>query len=201
MKTATCRPVSAFACFLLALNVSGDEVIIDNGDRLTGVVKTTKEGKLILETSYAGEVKVQLSDIKRIMTDKPVKLVLEDDTQVSGTLSTSNGTEMAIRGDSGSELQPVLMTQITSINPEKLSIVQVTGQFNAGLDRNRGNTDNDKYHVDAKTLLQWSDSRLNMRVDGDLERTNNKKSKQKGQLGIKYDYFSNTEDFLFHQKW
>ena len=50
MKTATCRPVSAFACFLFALNVSGDEVIIDNGDRLTGVVKTTKEGKLILET-------------------------------------------------------------------------------------------------------------------------------------------------------
>jgi len=180
---------------------SGDEVIINNGDRLTGTVKTTKQGKLIIETGYAGEVKVQLSDIKRIVTDKPVKLVLDDDTQVSGILSTSDGTEMAIREDIDSKLRPVSMTKIASINPPDTSIVEVTGQFNAGLDRNRGNTDSDKYHVDAETLFRWFDSRLNMKADGDLERTNNKKNKQKGRLGIKYDYFFDSEDFLFHQKW
>jgi preprotein translocase subunit YajC len=109
VKTVAQRPVAAFVCLLFAMNVSGDEVIINNGDRLTGTVKTTKQGKLIIETGYAGEVKVQLSDIKR--------------------------------------------------------------------------------------------SRLNMKADGDLERTNNKKNKQKGRLGIKYDYFFDSEDFLFHQKW
>jgi len=180
---------------------SGDEVIINNGDRLTGTVKTTKQGKLIIETGYAGEVKVQLSDIKRIVTDKPVKLVLDDDTQVSGILSTSDGTEMAIREDIDSKLRPVSMTKIASINPPDTSIAEVTGRFNAELDRNRGNTDKDKYHVDAETLFRWFDSRLNMKADGDLERTNNKKNKQKGRLGIKYDYFFDSEDFLFHQKW
>lgn len=136
------------------MNVSGDEVIINNGDRLTGTVKTTKQGKLIIETGYAGEVKVQLSDIKRFVTDKPVKLVLDDDTQVSGILSTSDGTEMAIREDIDSELRPVSMIKIASINPPDTSIAEVTGRFYAGLDRNRGNTDNDKYHVDAETLFR-----------------------------------------------
>jgi len=200
--TATAQRLSvAFTCVFLAWYVSGDEVIINNGDRLTGTIITTEKGKLIIETSYAGEVKVQLSDIQTIVTDKSVQLVLEDDTQVSGILSTVDGTGMAIQGDIDSEFQTLSMNQISAINPPETPAVQISGQFNAGIERNRGNTDNDKYHLDAKTRFRWFNSRLNINTDGDLERTNNKKSKQKGELGIKYDYFFDNEDYLFHQKW
>ena len=201
MKTSALRPVVVVAGLLLTVHVPADEVIINNGDRLTGSVKATREDKLILETSYAGEVKVQLSNIQRIVTDKPVRIILDDNTQVTGVLSASDRTEMMIRGTGGLKHQPVSMARISSINPAKASTVQVTGQFNAGLDRDRGNTDSDQYHIDASMHLRWMNSRLNMKMDGDLERSNNKKSKQKGRLGIKYDYFSEAKDFLFHRKW
>jgi hypothetical protein len=32
-----------------------DEVFLKNGAHLTGTVKATKDGKLVLETSYSGE--------------------------------------------------------------------------------------------------------------------------------------------------
>jgi putative salt-induced outer membrane protein YdiY len=60
---------------------------------------------------------------------------------------------MVIREDIDSKLRPVSMTQIASINPPDTSIAEVTGRFNAGLDRNRGNTDND--YVAARWALNF----------------------------------------------
>jgi len=137
-KTAALRPVAVAAGFLFTFHVPADEVIINNGDRLTGSVKATREYKLILETSYAGEIKVQLSNIQRIVTDKPVRIILDVHSQVTGVLSASDRTEMMIRGTGGVKHQPVTMARISSINPTEISTVQVTGQFNAELDSEIG---------------------------------------------------------------
>ena len=62
-------------------------MILNNGDRLSGTVKASKDGKLVLETAYAGEVEILLGEISRIRTDNPVRLVLDDDTLVEGVLT------------------------------------------------------------------------------------------------------------------
>jgi len=42
MKTSALRPVVVVAGLLLTVHVPADEVIINNGDRLTGSVKATR---------------------------------------------------------------------------------------------------------------------------------------------------------------
>lgn len=201
MRFLLIRPVMGITLLLATMGVCGDEVYITNGDRLTGTIKSTTDGKLIIKTRYIGEVEVRLTDIKRIVTDKPVTLVLDDGTHLTGDLFTIDGTQMAIRIDTDPEPRPLAVTQITEINPTISPRLKITGQMNAGFERDRGNTDEDKYYIDAEMVLRRTSNRLNIFGDADLERNNGKKTEQNGELGIKYDYFFDIEDYVFHQEW
>ena len=90
MRIQEWRALAACGFLLLAHGVLADEVVMNNGDRLTGTIKTSRDGKLVLETTYAGEIEIQITQIQRMVTDNPVTLVLEDDTRVSGILSSTD---------------------------------------------------------------------------------------------------------------
>jgi len=77
MELSLRRHSLALSCPLIPLCGLSDEVFLKNGDRLTGTVKTTTDGKLILETSYTGEIGIKIADIQRVTTDKPVSVTLE----------------------------------------------------------------------------------------------------------------------------
>ena len=174
-----------------------DEVYMKNGDRFTGAVKTTKDGKLIFETSYSGEIGIGLADIQRVVTDKPVSVTLDDETQMTGVLSSPDGAEMRIAADVDAVPQPVAMAQIAAISVPEIPGLKIRGQANAGLDINRGNTDQDTYHVDAESIFRWPDDRVTLGGSGDLEKSNGDKTKQQAALGGKYDHFLNKKWFIY----
>jgi putative salt-induced outer membrane protein YdiY len=189
--------LAALACLLLYQSVWADEVILNNGDRLSGTVKSSKDGKLILETGYAGEIAIGLGEISRIRTDGPVTLKLDDDTLVEGVLTTAPDTGLVRIAD---ELT-LPLARIAAVNPPQPPRLKVTGQLNGGFSRDRGNTDEDSYHIDFENIMRWVDSRFTLNGDGDLEKTNNDKTKQQGNLGLKYDYFFGDDDFIFDKRW
>jgi putative salt-induced outer membrane protein YdiY len=191
------RCLPPLICLLFSSSGLADEVYLKNGDRLTGVVKTTREGKVILETSYAGEVGVALAEIQRITTEKPVNVTLDDETQLTGILSGTDNAEMTITADLDQESQPVPMARIAAINIPEIPGVKIKGQSNVGFDRNRGNTDQDTYHVDAESIFRWPDDRVTLDGSGDLEKDNGEKTKQQATLAGKYDHFLNKKWFLY----
>ena len=65
------RLLTFLICLLVPVSAFSDEVYLKNGDRLTGTIKTTTAGKLILETSYAGEVGIRLAAIQRMPPGTP----------------------------------------------------------------------------------------------------------------------------------
>ncbi len=195
------RTLAACGFLLLAHVALGDEVVMHNGDRLTGIVKTSRDGKLVLNTTYAGEIEIQLTQIQRMVTDNPVALVLDDGTRVSGILFSTEDNEMEILADVDSGQQPLSITRISAVNPPEVPQLKVTGQINTGVDRNRGNTDKENYHVDLETLFRWFDARLRIRGDGDLQYADSRKTKQRANLNIKHDYFFDKDDYIFHEKW
>jgi putative salt-induced outer membrane protein YdiY len=168
-----------------------------NGDRLTGTVKTTKDGKVILVTTYSGEIGIALADIQRITTDKPVSVTLDDETQLTGILSSPDGAEMRIAADVDQAAQPIEMGRIASVAVPQVPGLKIKGQANAGLDMNRGNTDQDTYHVDAESIFRWPDDRVTLGGSGDLEKSNGDKTKQQATLGGKYDRFLSKQWYLY----
>jgi putative salt-induced outer membrane protein YdiY len=184
-------------CLLIPVTGFSDEVFMKNGDRLTGTVKTTRDKKLILKTSYSGEIGIALADIQRVVTDKPVSVTLDDESKLTGILSSPDGAGMRIAADVDQEAQTVSMANIAAIAIPEIPGVKIKGSSNVGLDMNRGNTDQDTYHVDAESIFRWADDRVTLGGSGDLEKSNGEKTSQQATLGGKYDHFMSKQWYLY----
>src|SRR5271166_5339735 len=76
---------------LLASAVFADQIILNNGDRLTGTVVQSDGKTLVLHTEFAGDVTLQFAAITQITTDKPVHVALKSGQTVVGPITTSDG--------------------------------------------------------------------------------------------------------------
>jgi hypothetical protein len=66
-----------------------DVVVLENGDRITGEVKSYGEGRLVLDTSSAGFVKIKWNKIASIQSDKTFELETVAGIRYYGSLAPS----------------------------------------------------------------------------------------------------------------
>ena len=72
--------VAFFFMLLMASNALADEVRLKNGGVLPGKIVGMEDGKLLLKTSYAGEISIKWSEVATLRTDSPAHVVSEHDT-------------------------------------------------------------------------------------------------------------------------
>jgi Protein of unknown function, DUF481 len=63
---------------LMARIAFADELVFNNGDKLTGTVVQLAGGKVTFKSAVAGEVTIAVSEIRSLSTQGPVKVVLPD---------------------------------------------------------------------------------------------------------------------------
>jgi hypothetical protein len=94
------------ALFLLAaVGAAEDEVKLKNGDRLTGKVTSMAGGKLVLETTHSGPLKIDWSQVASVKTDNPIKVRLATKEELEGKLSP--GADGRLKIDSQGAAAPV----------------------------------------------------------------------------------------------
>jgi putative salt-induced outer membrane protein YdiY len=82
--------VASVACLAVSAAFA-DQVVMKNGDRVTGSI-VKKDGKnLVVKTDNFGVVTAPWDQVESITADKPVNVVLQDGKTIQGTLSTSAG--------------------------------------------------------------------------------------------------------------
>lgn len=64
------------------------QIVLQNGDHLSGVIERSDDKSLVIKTDYAGEVSVHLNAIKAIESDQPLHVGLKDGQTVVGTVKT-----------------------------------------------------------------------------------------------------------------
>ena len=81
----------AVVCAMFCSEVMADQVILKNGDRLTGTIVKSDGKSLTIKSEFAGTVAVLWDAIEQISSDQPLYLTLKDGQVVVGTLATSAG--------------------------------------------------------------------------------------------------------------
>ena len=125
------------ACALIALTASvarADEVLFNNGDKLTGEILSADGGKLKIKTAVAGEVTVDLKDVATFKTDKPLQVRLQDKTIVRGVVASA--TTQPATGTVIADGKSIPLTDIKRIG----SGGKWTGAIIANGNLQRGNT-------------------------------------------------------------
>ena len=65
----------------------GDEVLFQNGDRLSGKILKAAGGKLTIKTDGSGEVSVDMSKVKTFSTDAPVTVGVKEQPPVTADVA------------------------------------------------------------------------------------------------------------------
>jgi putative salt-induced outer membrane protein YdiY len=86
LRLAAIISVVVFSSTLFA-----DQVILKNGDRLTGTIEKSDAKTLVIKTEFAGEVTVQWPAIQEITSTQPLHVGLADGKTVVGPVKTSDG--------------------------------------------------------------------------------------------------------------
>ncbi len=190
-------------CFIITLllinifsfsSLDADEITTKNGDRISGEVITMKDGKLVIKTSYAGEIGIKWTEIADIKTEKEISVLLSDDSLIKGSPRGFEQDKMIITTSKVQEPVSFSMADVKSINPPKEPPVRIKVRVNAGLTYTSGNTEKDTEHIDGEFSARTEKNRYTAGVQ--LNRTEDEGVKtENNTLGyIKYDHF-------FSKKW
>lgn len=192
------------AIFLALLLVShsaiADTVKLKNGDVLTGTVIKKETDKLIFNTAYAGELTITWSDIATLKTDKPVNVVLSDDSSFNAIMQNRSLGRVKLVSSGLKMATELNMKDVSYINPSPEVSgkgVSWTGYANIGGATTSGNTDNSQIRFDAEGIARTAKSRYTIggyvnraKADGESTAFNSRGYTQ-------YDYFLTKKWFIY----
>jgi putative salt-induced outer membrane protein len=153
------RPLTLIALALCALTLpaKADEVLFNNGDKITGTVLSSDGTKLKLKSAVAGEISVDLKDVKSVTTDTPVQMRLKDKSIVRRNLAPATQPH-AVTADG----RTIGFDDIKRINTKQ----EWTGSILANGSLARGNTHTEDLGIAADATLrrddEWHDDRFNL---------------------------------------
>src|SRR5438132_221256 len=88
-----------FVFLLLAVAARADQVVLKNGDTITGSIVTKDGGKLTIKSEFLGEVSMPWTAVRSLRSDEPLTIVLPGGETVAGKVSTS-GEMLEVSGKS-----------------------------------------------------------------------------------------------------
>ena len=98
------RCVVLLATILLSSSLFADQVVLKNGDRLTGSIEKSDDKALVIKTEFAGEVTVQWPAIQEIKSEQPLHVGLKDGKMMVGQV-TGNGGNVDVATNGGEKVE------------------------------------------------------------------------------------------------
>lgn len=196
------RPASwLITAFTLVLPALGDQVDLQNGDRLSGQVKSLTGGKLVLETDYAGELTIDWSQVKSLRTEQEYLVTLLDGADpVAGPLQPGQEGRVEIGTE---EVQEVPLEEIVRIEPkpvpgEKPGIFdRWHGHVDLGYSITRGNTDLNNLAFTVQPERETPRDRIGVLFQSIYSVQDGITSSNLHRARIRYDRFLGDQTFYF----
>ncbi len=90
-----------------------EQVSLKNGDHLTGSIVSMDGKKLVIKTTYAGEVSIDWGEVSEFSSDKDSLVVTKVDKQLMSGTVTSEGSDILVATTQG--VQKVLRTDVSTM--------------------------------------------------------------------------------------
>jgi hypothetical protein len=164
-----------------------DIVILNNGDRITGEIKSLEAGLLKLKTDTMGTVHIEWQFISELVSDKNQYVEVMDGRRWLGQLQKPiNGDHIVVNTDAGSvELSP---TEVVTVWPVAATFFdKVDLDMSVGFDYSKS-TDITNFNL-AVDFLHRSEEHLteaNLRSDITRQREGNDQNRQEFHVGQEF---------------
>jgi hypothetical protein len=130
---------------------AADEVIMNNGDRLSGDVMRQEGDLLKLKTAYAGTVEIDWAQVREVRLDEAQEVLLDDETVLEVTAVSRGDGRVILQQDPSAEPESVDAARVKVIEPEPWELGKghrLSGRVNFALKIEQGNTDKNEVDLD-----------------------------------------------------
>ncbi len=195
--TRTIARVLATCCFVAVSAASADEVVLRNGDRISGELVRLDAGKLVIRTPYAGNVSIDWKQVDTLSTDQPVYVFVDEANRVQAVFSQSGTGSVTLSGGDWLETAPLALDRVTRITRTPEPPVKVNGRINVGASSTSGNTDTEKVHADAEVIARTVKNRFT--IGGAINRAEDRgvETESNWLAYLKYDHFINKKWYAY----
>lgn len=192
------KTIRFFFCFVsilvLALAISAanslaDEVVLANGDKLTGTIVKVEAGKLTLKTEYAGAIDILIEKVKKITTDNPAEVHLAGGEVLKGKITTPAEGRLAVESSPDRAASTVSMDKVAAINPPPKPPAKLTGTVALGGSLQSGNTDRSSFSAAAEASIRGERDRFGVRFMFNYAEEEDEVTTRNLYGALKYDYF------------
>lgn len=224
MSANVLRCVLFGAIFFVVSVAQADQLVLKNGDVLTGKVLHKSGNVLTFSTSYAGTLKLQWAAVLSLTTDQPVKVMLDDLSYYDATVTAAGegvaGLEVAEKAPDAvdestegggaetsakaPEAEPAVaerdLREVLYINPtpeESGKGYRLTGRANFAFSKARGNTENEQLHGDAEMSMRSKMYRYVLGGEATRASDNGDVSASSARLYTNYDWFFRPKRFIY----
>ena len=179
---------------VLTPSVFADEVVLKNGDRITGTITSSDGKKLTLKTKALSDLTIDMKDVATFITDAPARLKLKDGEHVKAKVDAGEPGTVQIADP---ERRAVPVTEFKYVNPP---FETWTGALLLGGSLTRGNSDTENLNFSAEAVRRTEIDRISLDAGYLFGREKDPATGSKSTTtdawfaAAKYDYFF-TEKF------
>jgi hypothetical protein len=131
--------------------VLADEVLMNNGDRITGEIVRQETGVLKLKTAYAGTLDIDWEHVDKVSLDEPSKVLLVDDTVIEVESFTRSGDQLILFQVSSTSSTIIHTSSVKAIEPEPWELgegYKISGIGNIAAKSEKGNSEKTEFDLD-----------------------------------------------------
>lgn len=161
-------------------------VRLKNGDVVTGKIMKVSGGEIVIDTDYAGEIKIKTDTVVDLQSDRPLTVEYGDGREVNGYVDVGPDgklivTETAPSGEptgEPAELEPLDLTGVKDVH-EVRPYFRYVADIQFGLNVAKGNSDSEYANLSASFIPSFGKNTIELggewnrgKADGDLAESN-----------------------------
>jgi hypothetical protein len=138
--------------------VLADEVLMSNGDRITGEIVRQDTGVLKLKTAYAGTLEIDWDQVDKVSLGEPSKVLLDDDSVIEVVSFTRSGDQLVLFQVSSASSTVINTSRVKVIEPEPWEIgegYKISGIGNIAAKSEKGNSEKTEFDLDYMFRVRW----------------------------------------------
>lgn len=168
-----------------------DRVVLKNGSVVLGTIADVRDGKLSMETDFAGTLEIEQAQVAAISSEQELRLQLDDGTVIASQPLRVEDERLVVEA-SGQADRSYALSQLLRINPEPWELGQGykwEGRSGAGFTARRGNTETNELTYDTETRWIGVEDRFTLRLQGQLSEADGNRNAENITFSGKYDRF------------
>lgn len=188
----TCAWPVLMAVLCFAAPVKADQVLLTGGDRVSGTIELVDRREVVIETAYAGKLRIARSAVRGLATERPRDIRLAEGEELAGRLAEGEDGELLVEG------RAIPLASVRAVvqpeAPREPALRAWSSRMEVASSLSTGNTDARNFSARIATELEYGIWRHQGRFELARERDSGRLSKDQLSLGYGLDWF-------FQQDW